>query len=678
MRIQNLFLLRFILLFLLGLTIYDNIHADDPPVIINRSHEVHEVGGKKYYFHAVLKGQTLFSIARAYGVTVEDIKAENPELEHGLRYDQLIKIPYFEEPHEKEKEDYIEHKVRRRETLFGISQEYDVSVEELLKHNPEARKGLQVNQVIRIPVEPEVEEVKHKTYEVSAGETFYSLSRKFDVSVEDIINMNPELEGVLKAGETIKLPYHAKLDPAEEIDEKKPVYVYEEDIVKHEVELWDRSYCQEPDLKEQYNVALLIPLFLEDLEEYYENDEPLPVNHRSLTFLEFYEGVLIALDSVKQFGANINLHVYDVCQDTTKAREVLNKPEFREMDFIIGSFFSETLSLVAEFAERHGISVVSPFLQDASQLSFYSNVFQFTPSLTTQLEDLADYIAYKYPTQNIILVHNNQPGVANIISDFNNRLNKQIGEKRYFADSLNLARVNGYYFDESLVGERATNVRVFNDSLLHYFQPPAGRQHEYSRDEIIQYYLQRRNIEEAVLMEDSVSGIRERFSENRINVLVSLFGGEPAVSNYIRELSLLSDTFDITVFGVPQWRNYRNLEIDHLQDVNAHIISPDFVDYSDRNVQDFVKTYRDKYNNEPGTYAFKGVETGFYFMNALMTYGREFYKCIHQLNQQGDYNSIKFRKTAGKNFGWENTRATIYTYDNYRIIDIRSPVFVDR
>jgi len=671
-------IISFLVVALSVFALVDTVYADDPQVIINRSHEVHEVGGRKYHFHAVLQGQTLFSIARAYGVTVEDIRAENPELEHGLRYDQLIKIPYVEKTVEQEDDGFIEHKVRRRETLFGISRHYDVSAEKILEFNPEARKGLQVNQVLRIPVEPEVDKPDFKTYEVSPGDTFYSLSRKFNVSIEQINKLNPELEGTLKAGYTIRLPVYAKIDPIEEIDDEQRVYVGKEPVEVYEVDLWDMSYCREPHLKDHYNVALLIPLFLEDIEEFIETGERLPENHKSLTFLEFYEGVLIALDSVKQMGANITLHVYDVCQDTTKAMRVLEKPELKNMDFIIGSFFPGSLKLVAEFAQEHDISLVSPFLQDNKQLSYYSNLFQFTPSLSTQLDELAEYVAYKYPTQNVILVHNNQPGVVNIINEFNNKLNKQIGEKRYFSDSLNLARVNGYYFSESLVGERATNVYVFNDSLFDYFEPPSIRRSLYNRDEIFQKYLQRRNIKEVVLMHDSISGLKEKMLGNQMNIIISLFGGEPVVSNYIRELSLLADTFDITVFGVPQWQNYQSLEIDNMQAVNAHIISPGFVNYNNKNVQDFVVEYRKRFKAEPGTYAFRGVETGFYFMNALMTFGRDFHKCIPQLNRLGDYNSIKFKKTYGKEYGWENIRATIFTYDSYRMIDVRKPVLVEK
>ncbi len=688
MHIKNFILLATVMLFLFKPVYLNVCFADNLPVIINRSHEVHEIDGKKYHLHAVLKGQTLYSISRAYGVTVDDIIEENPHLEYGLKYDQQIKIPYVKDDEKLDKKDYIEHKVKRRETLFGISGKYGVDVEFILKHNPEARKGLKKGQVLIIPVEVDEEEPKHKKYQVSEGDTFFSISRKYNVSVDAIMEMNPGHDGVLKEGETIKLPYYAHFEPEDIIIDE---YYTEPEYKKYEIELWDEDYCQDPVLKDQYNVALLIPFFLEDIEDYYtekrdleteektekETEIKLPENHKSFTFIEFYEGLLIALDSLEEIGAEITLHVFDVCRDTSKALKVINKPEFDEMDLIIGSFFPESLEIIAEHACKHDISIVSPFLRDRRQLEYSSNIFQFTPSLKTQLNDLAGYISYKYPTQNIILVHNDQPQVTHIVSEFNNELNRKISKTQFIHDSLNLAKINGYYFEHTLIGGRATNVPVFDDSLLHRFTPPASRGSKYQSEEVLQHYVQRQNVEEVVLYRDSIEGLKNLLSINKTNVLVSLVGGEPVISNYLRELNLLSDTFDITVFGVPQWKNYKSLEIDHLHTANVHIITDDFVDYSNENVQQFVLSYRDRFNDEPGSYAFKGFETGYYFVNALMTYGKDFSKCIYSLNNQGDYNSARFIKTAGKNNGWENKTSTIFKYGDYRKIDVRKPRAAD-
>lgn len=646
---------------------------EEPPVIINRSVEVHQIDGEKYHIHAVLKGQTLYSIARAYDVTVEDIIAENPELKSGLVYNQEIKIPYVDKPkHIDSENDFIKHKVKRRETLFGISKQYDVSIDKILQFNPEARRGLKTNQVLLIPQKIEEKEPSFKKYEVYPGETLYSLSRKFNVSVEEIKELNPKLDYVLEPGEKIKLPHHVEIAKKEDMIKQEE----DEDIDAYGKQLWDEDYCNEPVLQEQYDVALLIPLFLEDVDEYYKADEQLPERHKSFTFLDFYEGVLIALDSAEKMGANINIHVFDVCQDADKALDIVYKPWFKEMDLIIGPFFAETLKIIAEHAEKNEVAVVSPFLQSREQLKLYPNIFQFTPSLMTQLNYLAKYVSYKYSAQNIILVHDAQPRLTDIVDGFRHNLNKQVGERRYEEDLLNLARVNGYYYDQPLIGGRVTNVQVFNDSLLENFPPPLEKKTDEKEREVFDNYLEYDHINEVLLFKDSIGGITEVLSENRKNVIVSLLGGEPLVSNYLRELSLVSDTFDIKVFGVPQWRNYNNLSIDHLQSTGVHIITPDFVDYSDKNIKNFVLNYRNRFKNEPGMYAFKGVEIGFFFMNALMTYGNKFYKCTYEINNL-ESNNINFSKTIGINNGWENNRTTIIKYDDYRMIDVSKLIMVE-
>ena len=127
---------------------------------------------------------------------------------------------------------------------------------------------------------------------------------------------------------------------------------------------------------------------------------------------------MIAADSIRQKGISINLHVYDVARDANAVRHLLNQAEFRQMDMVIGPFFPEPLKVVAEFGERNGIAVVSPFFNDISILKGNPNLIQVTPSMQTQLESIAEYIARNYSNQNIILVHNNQPEALEIINNF--------------------------------------------------------------------------------------------------------------------------------------------------------------------------------------------------------------------------------------------------------------------
>ena len=117
------------------------------------------IGGVKYAIHDVAKGETLYSLARQYGVTIEDIKSANEVLASGLKAGQRIKIPVKDavapvaEPRaEVTTTETLTHKVAKRETLYSISKRYDVTIEELYALNPHIQKGLKAGQIITIPL----------------------------------------------------------------------------------------------------------------------------------------------------------------------------------------------------------------------------------------------------------------------------------------------------------------------------------------------------------------------------------------------------------------------------------------------------------------------------------------------------------------------------------------------
>lgn len=104
------------------------------------------------------------------------------------------------------------HTIEKKETLYSISKEYGVTVEELTKANPGIENGLKEGQTIRIPVSgkvavPEKEAPKNgKIHQVEAKETLFGISRKYNVSVDDIKKANPQLIDGLKEGMEIVIP----------------------------------------------------------------------------------------------------------------------------------------------------------------------------------------------------------------------------------------------------------------------------------------------------------------------------------------------------------------------------------------------------------------------------------------------------------------------------------------
>jgi LysM repeat protein len=661
---------KLIFIFACFIAVAGTAFAQDPSAVVNRSTSVHVIDGKEYFFHAVLQGQTTYSIARAYGVTVDDIIRENPELRtQNLRFDQIIRIPVRQHKPSPDRVHsttvaetvFTQHQVKRRETIYGITRMYNITENILFEHNPQARQGLKINMILRIPNEVQ-HTVYFREYVVLPRQTLFSISREFGVSISELENLNPELKDGLKSGQILRIPVEQTAAVVQ------PPFLPESQQHSDDIRIPAvvDSYCNRPETKSHYNVALLIPLYLEGLdgEGGFVSEA---AQERAFSYLEYYEGIMIALDSVRAKGADIRLTVYDVCDSEAKARGAIWKPEMRNMDLIIGPFFANVFRVVADFALDRQIPIVAPILSDDREiLRRYPNMFQVTPGLQTQLKDVADYIVGNFAEDNIILVHNNQQGLAGEIASTKQALNTGINRHFFKRDSSAMAKMDGYYLNGVYIGERVSSALVVNDTLRRQQrQTGTAVDMDRSRFEGVE------NVKEMVFSRDGIRTLRSNLDKNKRNIVVSLMGSEAIIANYTRQLNQLRDSFDIVVFGVPQWRNYRSVDINYLQRLNTHIFSMEYINYENKNNIDFIKRYRASNHVEPGVMGFRAVETGVFFFSALVQYGSQFQRCIDFINQTNAYNSpYKFERAFGQG-GWENQSVFIYRHDNFQLRDVK-------
>jgi LysM repeat protein/ABC-type branched-subunit amino acid transport system substrate-binding protein len=490
---------------------------------------------------------------------------------------------------------YYLHTVLKKQTLYAISKSYEVTIDTILAVNPEAKQGIKTDQILMIPVMGEKKEtVFHK---VAAQETLYAISKQYNLEVADLIKANPELSNSLKEGQIIIIP-EKTIKTNNKIPEKK-----------------DNS-CTPVNSDKAYNVALMIPLYLEDI---YKLDlgeikvvEKFKKN-KSFTFIAFYEGVLMALDSLQQTGLSVNLFVYDVEKDTNKVAVLLEKPEIKTMDMIIGPFFNETLKKVVAYAKPLNINVISPLSFDNILLKSNSNVFQAMPSQYTQLESMAKYIIKNYPANDIIIVHNG------IEKDLKTAL---LLEK--ILDSLTLKKPENKIYKEV----------------------------NYSKD--------------------GLAGVKKYFSEEKENIIITFSSDEVFIMNYVRNLSALTDKNKIILFGLPHWRSFENIETDYLMKLNLHLTSTCFIDYENPNVINLIRKYREQYYSEPDRYVFQGFDEAFYFLSILKTYGKDFENCISSdtiVKYEGLSTHFKFNKPINDN-GSENNYVTIYKYEDFKLVQV--------
>ena len=293
--------------------------------------EIVVIDGAKYAIHDVAKGETLYSLARRYGVTVDEIKGANAALAEGLKAGQRIKIPVKAEeptPQSVATPQVRVHKVMKGETLYSLAKMNGLSVEELQAANPHIRKGLKAGQLIDIPQ-------RGAAIEPSQGET------------------TPNLTPAPTQTESVKLVE----EPSTEQSAVAPA-------------LDAQPLFRTLKAEDRAEVALLLPL----------GSEEKPAQN----YLDFYRGFLIGLDSVRMAGHSVNLSLYNTKHDYNRVAEIIASGALERSNLVVGPIYEDELIPVATALQGKNIPVVSP-LANLTQ-SVGGHIFQMSPSQNTKLE----------------------------------------------------------------------------------------------------------------------------------------------------------------------------------------------------------------------------------------------------------------------------------------------------
>ncbi|GIV36081.1 MAG: hypothetical protein KatS3mg032_0460 [Cyclobacteriaceae bacterium] len=169
------------------------------------------VNGKLFVIHKVDEKETLYSLSRRYGATIAQILEYNPTADAGLAVGQILRIPYSPRTPRRVVSNGIIHKVAEKETLFSISRLYEVSVDEIRQWNNLPDNTLAVGQelLIKKPVnggmQPPPDQVMsaQTVHTVQAGETLFSISKKYGIALEQIKEWNGLAGNELKIGQKL-------------------------------------------------------------------------------------------------------------------------------------------------------------------------------------------------------------------------------------------------------------------------------------------------------------------------------------------------------------------------------------------------------------------------------------------------------------------------------------------
>lgn len=168
------------------------------------------VGGKQFIIHQIDEKETLYAISRRYGVPITSILEHNPTADGGLAVGQLLKVPYVPKTKPVVTGGDKIHKVAAKETLFSISRLYDVSVDEIRSWNNLKDNALNLGQELVIKKKsttiattlPATQSIKG-AHTVAAKETLYSIARQYNITVQQLREWNSLTADEVKIGQTL-------------------------------------------------------------------------------------------------------------------------------------------------------------------------------------------------------------------------------------------------------------------------------------------------------------------------------------------------------------------------------------------------------------------------------------------------------------------------------------------
>lgn len=583
--------------------------------------QIEEVNGKSFYIHYVKKGNTLYSIHKKYNVPLEVLNDVNPGVKDGLSLGEKIYIPI---PKNTTNDDgingnYILHTIQKGQTLYSISKQYNVSQKDILAINPSLVNNFSVNKIIKIPTtqikqestdEQSNKESKYQTHLVKAHETLFSLSKLYKVSIDSIKLVNNGLTQGLKADEIIYIPIikkknavNAILNPSINAVNNVSQLLFADSLIK----------------KEQYTVALLLPFYVTENAKFQESKRALEKKEifpKSKFAIDFYEGLKYGFSKLSNDSVQFKLLVYDTQgKDSARIHEILNKPELKEVDLIIGPLYSSNFKKAALFAKEHGINIVTPVKQSNKVLLGNPYVYKAIPSKTSHLSKLSEFLS----------------------------------------DSLSKDLITAVYSKEKSKSFISTLTKFYNDKQLE------------ATDSTLNTTIK------SLKFSNSSSTYINTLSPSKNNVFVLFDLNEPNTTQLFSQLNSFINTkknaeeYTITVICDESVLNYKGIDVNYFENLNLHVYADSYENTEDSLFNVFVKDFVVITKIYPNNQAVLGVEVATYFGGLLSEYGVNFSYYVPTYSPLSPTRSFKFVKT-GVESGFENTNSIILRVKQFTLL----------
>jgi len=355
--------------------------------------------------HKVKKGETLELILDSYGIDEVQLQEYNPSIERfGVRRRMNLRIPLYSNlspevvpavPEiKKDTSRFVLHEVAPKETKWRLAFQYKTTIEILDSINPEIREGLKIGQKIRIP-QTEIQEVipekdsLYNYYKVLPKEGYYRIEKKLGVDQQTLDSLNPTLrETGLLAGMILKIPGDQSGD-----------YLIEDDLLVERVNLADSLFQ-----KKNINLALLLPFKVNEIEFDSIEDTKRLLQDRNLhtLSLDFYTGVLFALEQLADQGLSVELSTYDTENNYATLDKVSNQLAASPPDVIVGPLIPSNFDYVSNKKELINIPKVAPL--SSNPVVYRKNVYQSITRPETFRTKMYEYLERVIDTTHHVVI----------------------------------------------------------------------------------------------------------------------------------------------------------------------------------------------------------------------------------------------------------------------------------
>jgi len=539
-----------------------------------------------YFFHTVERGETLYSIATMYGVTVSAIQKLNGITENSVKTGTRIKIPQtVSVPDAPRKKSYQYHTIAAGETLFAVARKYGLTVNDLIEMNPGlTSETFQIGKVLRLDVslikksqtqtnaEPED---KFFEYTLHKNESIFSICRKFNVSTDSLTMLNPDIAKRIQEGGIIKIPIAKqalakKEKPDEETDE--PISTGKPD---------EPASATEEVVNQKVKVALLLPFLL---------DAPAEEGAKqSRRFVEYYEGLLLSVEKLKMSGISIDLHVFDTGSESKSIARILKTPEMDDMQLIIGPVYNAHIAEAARFAKENHITLVIPFTSKNEEVLNNAQILQINTPQNYLYSEAIQMFYKKFRKDRIVFIEEkNKPS-----------------DKAEFISLL-----------KTELKRKSVPFQVF-----------------------------------AVENYDELDQLSTSLSTDKENIIIPTSGKTEDLRQYLPALQSLvinKPEFRVSLFGYPEWQTFTKDYMEAFYNLNTYIYTSFYANTTSAEFKEINSGYknwfqREMINSYP-KYGLLGYDTGYYLLKAAATSQNGLEKNIIQKSFNGIQSGFYFER----------------------------------